>query len=361
MAEQEQVRPSGPGAVLERAAPVVVGVAIAFAIAGVFIALMGFDVSAAYRTIVVTSFRTPNGFAETLHKFVPLTLQAFAFTIPLAAGKFNIGGEGQLLMGAIATTAVGITLAALPPLLLVPLALLAGAAAGALWAAIAAWLLHRFGVNEILTTVLLNFVSFGFVTYVATEVWEDAAAGHPTTIPIAVGARLPLMIARPPLHSGLVIALSMAVLVAIYTARSAGGYALRATGANQRAAFVHGIPVRRVVFAALAVGGAMGGLSGAIETAGVHHRLIEGMQSNYLLLGIIIGLIARGNNVAVPFVAFLIAVLEVGASALQRTIGIPAETVLIIEALVLLFVLLSDVVRARLRFGGWTMGARDSV
>jgi len=110
---------------------------------------------------------------------------------------------------------------------------------------------------------------------------------------------------------------------------------------------VYGINVRRMFLLSLILGGALAGLAGSIEVAGVHQRLIEGLQSNFLILGIIIGLIARGNNLAVPFVAFFIAVLEVGASAMQRTMMIPGEMVFIVEALILLFVLLSDVVRRR--------------
>jgi simple sugar transport system permease protein len=138
-------------------------------------------------------------------------------------------------------------------------------------------------------------------------------------------------------------------LVAVAVRRSVAGFELRAVGANERAARVHGIRAGRVAVTAMLVAGGLAGLAGAIEVAGVHERMLEGIQSNFLLLGIIIGLIARGNAVAVPFVAFGIAVLEVGASAMQRTAQVPVEVVLIVEALILLFVLLSDVVASRLR------------
>ena len=118
-----------------------------------------------------------------------------------------------------------------------------------------------------------------------------------------------------------------------------------ATGANPRAAAVFGINTSVLFLLALVLGGAMGGLAGAIEVAGVHHRLIEGLQSNFLALGIIIGLISKGNHAILPFVALFIAILEVGASAMQRTLAIPVEMVFIVEALILIFVLLSDVVR----------------
>ena len=327
--------------------PYLLAVVASFIAAGIFIAAMGFDVLHAYSTILFTSFKTPYGFIQTLLKFVPLLLQALAFTVPLIAGKYNIGGEGQLIVGAIGATAVGIMLAGLPLPLLLPLVLLAGIVFGGFWAAIPAWLLYRFGINEILTTVMMNFISFSLIDYVATEIWRDPAAGHPTTVPIGVGGELPLLVARPPLNSGIVLALAVAILVYVYASRTPGGYELVASGANPRASRVFGINVRRMFLLSLILGGALAGLSGAIEVAGVQHRLIEGLQSNFLLLGIIIGLISRGNLLAVPFVAFFIAVLEVGASAMQRTMMIPVEMVLIVEALVLLFVLLSDVVRRR--------------
>jgi ABC-type uncharacterized transport system permease subunit len=327
--------------------PYLLAVVASFAAAGIFIAAMGFNVPKAYATILFTSFRTPNGFVQTLLKFVPLLLQALAFTVPLTAGKFNIGGEGQLIVGAIGATAVGILFADLPSPLLLPMLILAGILFGAFWAAIPAWLLYRFGINEILTTVLMNFVSFSLIDYVATEIWRDPMAGHPTTLPIGAGGELPLLVARPPLNAGIILAVFVAIVVYVYTNRTAAGYELVATGANPRASMVYGINVRQMFLLSLILGGALAGLSGAIEVAGIQHRLIEGLQSNYLLLGIIIGLIAKGNNLAVPFVAFFIAVLEVGASAMQRTMMIPVEMVFIVEALVLLFVLLSDVVRRR--------------
>lgn len=327
--------------------PYLIAVIVSFIAAGIFIGLMGFNVIEAYRTILFTSFRTPNGFVQTLLKFVPLLLQALAFTVPLAAGKFNIGGEGQMIVGAIGAAAMGIIFADLPAVLLLPLVILAGVLFGAIWSSIPAWLLYQFNMNEILTTVLLNFVSFSLIDYVATAIWRDPAAGHPTTIPIGTGGELPLLISSPPLHSGLVLALLVAALIYIYTNRTSAGYELIVTGANPRAAAVYGIPVRRIFILSLVIGGALAGLAGAIEVAGSHHRLIEGLQSNFLLLGIIIGLIAKGNNVAVPFVAFFIAILEVGASAMQRTLSIPGEMAFIVEALILLFVLLSDVVQRR--------------
>jgi ABC-type uncharacterized transport system permease subunit len=329
------------------AAPYLLAVLAAFAAAGIFIALMGFNVLQAYETILFTSFRTRNGFVQTLLKFVPLLLMALAFTIPLKAGKFNIGGEGQLIVGATGAVAVGIMLSDLPLPILLPLVLVAGIACGAFWAFIAAWLLYRFDINEILSTVLLNFVSFQVLDFVATEIWRDPVAGHPTTVRVGAGAEFPRLLSSPPLHSGIIVALLVGLAAYIFTDRTSAGYELVATGANPKAAKVFGINTRILFVLSLVLGGAVAGLAGAIEVAGVHHRLIEGMQSNFLALGIIIGLISKGNHAVVPLMALFIAVLEVGASAMQRTMAIPVEMVFIVEALILIFVLLTDVVRRR--------------
>jgi len=333
--------------IVRKIVPYLIAIIASFAAAGIFIGLTGANVFQAYETILITSFRTPNGFVQTLLKFIPLTLQALAFTIPLTAGKFNMGGEGQMIVGAIAASAAGILGADLPAILLLPLVILAGVVAGALWGFIPAWLLYKFNINEILTSMLLNFVSFQLIDLVATGAWRDPVAGHPTTVQIGAGGFLPMLIKNPPLNAGLLLALLVAAGVYIYTSRTAGGYELVATGANPRAASVFGINVKRMFVFSIVLAGGIAGLSGVIEVAGVQHRLIVGLQHNFLVLGVIIALIAKGNNLAVPFVAFFIAILEVGASAMQRTMNVPVEMVFIVEALVLLFVLLSDVVRRR--------------
>ncbi len=331
--------------ILGQLGPYIIAILVAFLIVGILLLFMGFNPLRAYQTILFTSFRSTNGFIQTLLKFVPLLLLALAFTIPAKAGKFNIGGEGQMIMGAVGAAIIGILLAGAPAIILLPLVLIAGVIFGGFWAFIPAILLYRFKINEILSTVLLNFVSFSIIDYVATEIWPDPTAGHPTTIPIGEAGELPRLISSPPLHSGLLIAIFIAIAVYIYTDRTSAGYELAATGANQKASTVFGINTRVLFVLALVLGGAVGGLAGSIEVSGVHHRLIEGLQSNFLALGIIIGLISKGNHSYLPFVAFFISVLEVGASAMQRTLAIPVEMVFIVEALILIFVLLIDVVR----------------
>lgn len=326
--------------------PYVGAILAAFVVAGVLIAILGHNPFVAFRSVLTTSFKSTFGIVETFSKWVPLTLMAFAFAIPLGAGRFNIGGEGQLILGATAATAVGITLSDLPMPVLLPLVLIAGMLGGGVWAGIAAWLMSRFRVNEILSTVLLNFVSFQVLDYVASEVWPDVGAGFPATVKVGANAMLPTF-GKPALHSGVIITLAVVVLAVVLMKRSAPGFELRAVGLNERAAKVHGIRTARVAIGAMVLGGVAAGLAGAIEVSGVHGNLLEGIQSNYLLLGIIIGLIARGSMLLIPFVAFGISILEIGASAMQRSAQVPVEMVLIVEGLILLFLLLSDVIATR--------------
>ncbi len=327
--------------------PYLIAVLAAFLILGIALWVLKFNPLKAYQTLLFTSFRTPNGFIQTLLKWIPLTLVALAFTVPLSSGKFNIGAEGQMLVGAIGAAAVGILGKDLPPALLLPLVILAGMLAGAFWGLIAAWLLYQFNINEILSTVLLNFISFALIDFVATGPWRDPAAGHPTTVPIGAGGFLPMLVKNPPLHSGLIIAILVAVAIYFFTSKTSAGYELVVTGANPRASKVHGIDIRKMFLFSMVIGAAAAGLAGAIEVSGVHHRLIEGLHSNFPTLGLIIGLMARGKNQAVPFVAFFIAILEVGGSAMQRTIMVPVQIVLIMEALILIFILLADIIKRR--------------
>lgn len=334
--------------ILQRGLPYLVAVVLALVVAAVVIWALGYDPIKAMRAIVVTTPRTNFGFVQTMHKWVPLALLAFAFVVPLAAGRFNIGGEGQLLVGAVAATAAGISMSDLPMVVLLPICLVASMLAGMVWSGIAALLMQRFKVNEILSTVLLNFVSFYLLDYVASEIWPDTSAGHPATVPVGDGATFPTFW-TPPMHTGVLLAIVVSGIVIVWGRRTTQGFHVRAVGLNERAAKLHGVRTGRTAVLAMLIGGAVAGLAGGIEVAGVHGKLIEGMQSNYLLLGIIIGLIARGSLLAVPFVAFGIAWLEVGASAMQRQAQVPAELVLIVEGLILVFLLLSDVITARLR------------
>lgn len=321
--------------------PYLVGVSAAFLVAGVLLSALGYNVLVGYRTIFLTSFSNFDSFALTLLKFIPLLLMSLGFAIPLLAQKYNVGIEGQFLLGAIGASIIGLTLN-LPQFIHVLLALTVGVLLGSLWALVPALLLYKFNVNEIISTILMNFIAFYLVDYVATGPWRDVAAGHPMTIPIASTASLPLLVKRPAVHVGIILA--VLVVLASYSLlyKTGPGYEIRATGANPRASQVFGINVKLIGPLTIVLGGAVSGLAGAMEVTGFHLRLIGGMQANYTPLGILIALMARGNPLALIFISFFISIIEIGSNALQRTQGVPVELTLIVEALILVFFLVAQ-------------------
>jgi ABC-type uncharacterized transport system permease subunit len=149
------------------------------AVTAVFLSISGYDAGRAFRTLFGTWLSSPYGFSMTLTRFVPILLLAYAFAVPQIAGRSNIGGDGQFMVGGIAAVLIGISCGFLPPVALVVAVLLGGAVAGGLWGGLAGLLLHRFAVHEVLSTMLGNFIALGLVNWVATSLWPDPASGHP--------------------------------------------------------------------------------------------------------------------------------------------------------------------------------------
>lgn len=327
------------------------GIAAAFLVAGLFLAFLGHDAIKAFQTLLFTPFNSAMGVRLTVQKFIPLLLMGLGFAVPLMARKYNVGVEGQFLLGAIGAVTLAFTIGSLLPApLLITLMVISSIVFGMVWAVIPAVLLYKFGVNEIISTILLNFISFYLVDFVATGPWRDSFAGHPMTLPIPEQGILPVIIRTPPLNVGVVIALIFPFLAFFYIYRTVSGYELRATGANSRASAVFGINAKYIGPLSLVLGGMLAGLAGGLEVTGLHHRLVGGMHSNYGALAILVALICRGNPIGVILTSLFISIVEIGADAMQRTMGVPVELVLIVQSMILLFVLLTDVIMGRKRW-----------
>jgi ABC-type uncharacterized transport system permease subunit len=327
----------------------VLAIGAAFLVTGVLLWITKQNILLGYETIFTSSFRSLEYFSLTIFKFIPLYLMGLGFAIPLASKKFNVGIEGQFLLGAIGAAIVGIVFGGLPSYVLVPLILVTAMAFGALWGFIPASLLYYFNVNEIISTILLNFISFYLVDLVALGRWRDQFAGHPMTIPISSAGHMPLIVKQPQIHVGSIVAIILGVLGYILVYKMVFGYELRAAGSNPIASMKFGINVSLLAPLSLVLGGLMAGLAGGIEVAGLHYRLVEGMQSDYASLAIIASLMAKGNPIYLFLTVGFISVLEVGASAMQRTMGAPVEIVFMTEALMMLFIMLAEVFRYRRR------------
>ena len=270
----------------------------------------------------------------------PLIIAGLAVAIAFRAGIWNIGADGQLIAGATATAWVGVSVSATIGWLALPLALLAGAIAGAIWAAIAAWLRSRFGVLEVISTIMLNFIATYGVSYLVRGPLQEPTHVYPQTSSIVSGAHMPILVSGPRLHWGFVIALAMAVIAWWVMRYTAAGFRVRASGVNPFAARSAGlIDVPRVTTAAFVISGAIAGLAGAIEVSGVTFALYENISPGYGYTAIAVALLAGLDPLAVIGTGILFGALETAAGTLQRNAGIPATTASVIEAAIILVVI----------------------
>ena len=299
---------------------------------------MGFEAIAACAALLRGSVGSTYAITSaTLVRTTPLVLTGLSVAIAFRAGVFNIGAEGQLLAGAAAAAALSL-LPALSHSRWFPLVALAlGAAAGGLWAGIAAMLRVRFHVLEVISTILLNFVALYLVGYLVRGPLQEPLHIYPQSQTIDAVARLPRILPTSRLHVGFLLAIGVAVAAWWIMRFTAAGFRLRAIGANPDAARVAGeIDVARTGTRAFIASGAMAGLAGAIEVTGVTFALYENISPGYGYTGIAVALLARLDAAGVIASGLLFGALEAGASAMQREAGVPAVVVSIIEAVIIL-------------------------
>jgi len=329
--------------------PILIGCIIAAT--ALLLAAGGYDVRAAGLALVRGSFGSWYAFGSgTLVRATPLVLTGLSVAIAFRAGVFNIGAEGQFLAGAAAATAVALSLGHADRLVALTLPLAAGCAAGAIWAGIAAVLRARFNVLEVISTLLLNFVAAFAISYLVRGPLQEPTHVYPQTATIPVAAQLPRLGAATRLHLGSLIALSCALLAWWIMRATAAGFRVRAVGANPNAAAIAGrINVQRVTMRAFLVSGALAGLAGAIEVAGVTFALYENISPGYGYTAIAVALLARLDPAGVIVTGVLFGALDAGAAAMQRDANVPSVVVMVVEATIILALLAADRIRIQPR------------
>jgi simple sugar transport system permease protein len=324
----------GPWTVLAARA---ISVLLALLVGGAVFAAVGYNVASLARDVVQSSFGTAFGLEDLGLLVSPLILTGLATAVTLRIGLWNIGGEGQFYAGAIAASAVGLFAAGPLPLMLVLMGL-AGFGGGVVWILIPAVARTWFEVNEIITTLLLNFVAVLLVYYLCTGPWRD-----PSQSVTSATARVPYEI--PPLaddlHWGIVVAIAVAVLVALVLAYSRWGYEVRVAGANRHAAYYAGVPVRRRLMQVMLLSGGIAGIAGMLEVAGTVHHLQGGMSNNFGYVGIMVAVIAGASPIAVIPAALLMAVI-LNAGIVLQSYGMSTYEVLALTGLVLFFVAIGE-------------------
>lgn len=278
----------------------------------------------------------------------PLMITGLAVAIAFRAGVWNIGADGQFIAGATAAAWIGVSVSTEVGWLALPVALAIGAMAGGLWAAIAAWLRSRFGVLEVISTIMLNFIATYGASYLVRGPLQEPTHIYPQTSSIVNGAHMPILLTGTRLHWGFIIGLLLMVVAWWVMKFSAIGFRIRSSGINPFAARSAGlVDVPRVTTAAFVVSGAIAGFAGAIEVSGVTFALYENISPGYGYTAIAVALLAGLNPLGIIGTGILFGGLETAASTMQRNAGIPATTATVIEAIIILAVIAITQLRSR--------------
>jgi general nucleoside transport system permease protein len=288
--------------------------------------------------------------SATLVRAVPLVLTGSAVALAFRGGVLNIGGEGQLLMGAAAAAAVALAVPTEPGLfpLAIAGALVAAAGAGAIWAAVAAYLRARYHVLEVISTIMLNFIAMHVVSYLVRGPLQEPTRVYPQSATLAEAFRLPRIPGAGRLHAGFALALVLAVAAGWMLRHTAAGFRLVATGESPSAAASAGdIDVRATAARVFLLSGALAGLAGGVEVLGVTFALYENISPGYGYTAIAVALLARLDPWRVVATAVLFGALEAGAGAMQRDAGVPSTLVSVIEAALILAVVAAQAIRLR--------------
>lgn len=322
--------------------------ALALFLGGALIAIAGANPLVAYRSMFTGPVSGRYGITESLVKATPLLLVALGIVTSFRSGILNIGGEGQMVMGAVAGSAVALALPNLPGLVLLPLVLVVSVVAGAIWGGFAGWLKARLAVNEILSTIMLNQIALQLCLYLIRGPMIDPdevayGTGCPQTALLPRQVWMARLIPSTRFHWGFLLALVLAVAVYVFLWRTTIGYRMRAVGSGPRAARYAGIQVTAYQILAMALAGGFAGLAGVVEVLGVHHRVLEGLSAGYGFSGIVVALFGRLHPLGCIPAAILFGMLVLGADMMQRAVAIPAAIVMAIQGLVVLFVVGTDI------------------
>jgi general nucleoside transport system permease protein len=327
--------------VLIRAAPLVLAMGAALLIGAVLLLLLGVNPVEAYASMITGVFGSRFGLAQSVIKATPLLLVGLGICIAFRASVINIGGEGQIILGALMATWFSLQFRTWPGLLLIPATLIMGFLAGAAWGFVPGILKARMGVNEILSTVMLNAIALQLMNLLLRGPLMDPA-GVTTGTFLAQSERLPEAVWLPrltetSLHTGAILAILLAFVVYIFLWRTSIGYRIRAVGLSPDASRYAGIPVPFYQALALTLAGGFAGLAGVVEVIGVQHRLLEGITSGYGFTGIVAALFGGLHPLGTIPASWLFGALLVGADKMQRAVQVPSALIDTLLGLVVMF------------------------
>lgn len=311
----------------------IISVLLALVVGGIVIACLGKNPIQGYALLFSGSLGTTQKFASSLVSACPLIFTALAAAFAYRCGVFNLGGEGQFIMGAVSAI-VFLLVTGIEGIAGTVLAILVGTVVGALWAALPGIMKITRGLNEMITSIMLNYVATLFMGFIYTNAFRDG--GNPQTPSVADS----VMLAKIPgfrIHTGVILAIVLSLVVAYVISKTSFGFKIRAVGLNPLASKVNGFNVKFLVVAAFIISGAIAGMGGAVELLGKQYRLMSGFGSGFGFDGVAIALIAQLNPLASLLVAIFFGALTTGASSMQVGIMVPTAIVEIIRALIIIF------------------------
>lgn len=306
-------------------------------------------VLSAYGGLLDGAFLKERGLSETIVATTPYILAGLAVAFAFKGGLFNIGGEGQFVMGALSAAWIGAALP-LPPVIHVIVALLAAAIGGGLWGSIAGFLKARTGAHEVITTIMLNYIAFLLTDWLINGPLRAPRSSAPRTADVAETAMLFRFLPSPDrLHAGILVALLAVAIIWWFLNRTTLGFEVRTVGANRDAARYAGISVTRIFVLTMFIAGGLAGLAGAIEILGLLHNLPALFSPGYGFDSIAIALLARTNPIGIVPAAFLFGALRNGADLMELRSGVSKQIISIVQAMMLLFVAAPAIIRALYR------------
>ncbi len=320
-------------------AAIAVAVAITVAITAVPIRIAGANPVAAFERYLITPLSSMSSIYEVMLTATPLLFTGMAVAIAFRAGYWNIGAEGQFLVGAIGATAVGINLPNLPAAVALPLGMAMGAVGGLIWSVVPAWLKRHGGIDEVVTTLLLNPVALLLVQGLLNGPWRNPETGFTDSARIGTGYDLPALIPGTRVHWGFGIAIIIIIISGIVLTRTATGMRIKAAGQSPHTAEFSGIKVGVLQWRAALISGAIAGMGGASQVMGVQHQLTFGISTNYGYTGVIVATLAGLSAVGVALVAGLLGTIGVGAQNVSLVLQVPTQLGAMFSALLMLAVL----------------------
>lgn len=325
-------------AVLLVAVPLL-AIAVALLVGAFAVLAAGESPLTAYAELFRGAFGTPTNLGATLTRSIPIILTGLGIGFAFRAGLFNIGAEGQMILGGLAAAVTANALVGLPPVLLLPLVVAAGCLLGALWALLAGLWEAHYAAPLVITTLLLNFVAALFASYLVSHPLRDVTGGGALaqTAMISLDVRLPVIVPGTRLHLGVVAILVLPLAVTWFQRHTVLGYSMRMAGLNRRFAEYGGVPMRRLILLTMFVSGGIAGLAGVIEVLGVHFRYIDNMVTapGFAWTGLVAALLALMNPLATVAAGFFLAALEVGAAGMQRNTDVPLQLVDVVQATII--------------------------